>query len=146
MDLFPARNRLLAACWGGAGENHPLLEWAGELSGIHQRRLSRPDQVADAEVERRRVAAIREIDSWVARQLPRSLGCARLHTETVGMVIDRLAQLSACAFVELSGAGIGLCETWERLAELAIGYEDLKDELTCGRRRLPCAPGEIRRV
>jgi LPS sulfotransferase NodH len=55
-------------------------------------------------------------------------------------VVDRLALLSACAYAAMADdQGWDLWFAWERLAELAIAYEDLVTELSRGRRRLPSA-------
>lgn len=139
MEFFPAKNRILAVCRGNAQDNHPVLLWARELSEIHQRLLT-IDEVAQSEIDRRRAELIHAIDEWIARVLPPSLGCARLHTETAGAVIDRLAEFSARAFAALTNPGGGEpFIAWERLAELAVAYEDLADEVSSGRRRLPYA-------
>lgn len=139
MDLFPAKNRLLAACRGDVRDNHPLLRWACELSEIHQQLLAISES-AHSEADQRRVSLANNIDVWVGRQLPLPLGAARVHTETLGSVVNRLAQLTAAAYVALANpADEGLLEIWERLGELAVGYEDLVAELSSGRRRLPYA-------
>ncbi|WP_245720346.1 DUF4254 domain-containing protein [Nocardia uniformis] len=110
------------------------------MSELHKQQLA-VDEVVRPEIDQRRAELIRAIDEWIARVLPPSLGCARLHTETVGAVIDRLAEFSASAFVALANPRDGEpFIAWERLAELAVAFEDLTDELSSGRRRLPCAP------
>ncbi|NNH72983.1 DUF4254 domain-containing protein [Nocardia uniformis] len=143
MDLLPSKNRLLAACRGDVQDHHPLLQWASQLSEIHQRLLG-TDESSRTEIEQRRIGLVRDINQWVAQQLPPSLGCARLHTESLGTVIDRLAKFTAYAHAALtSTAEWELWDAWERLAELAVGYEDLKDEVSTGRRRLPYTKPEI---
>ncbi|MRH92879.1 DUF4254 domain-containing protein [Nocardia sp. SYP-A9097] len=137
MDLLPAKHGLLAACRGNVQNSHPLLHWASELSEIHEQ-LAGAEERAETELAQRRVSLIHDIDQWVGRQLPPSHGGARIHTESLGAVIDRLAAFTACACAALkSTGGEELRDTWERLAELAVGYEDLKDEVLTGRRRLP---------
>ena len=137
MELLPAKNLILAACRGDVRDDHPVLRWASDLSDLHQQ-LSGANESARDEIDCWRGELIRDINRWVARQLPPSLGCARMHTESLGAVIDRLARLSASAHAALAGIGEWeLIEAWERLAELAIGYEDLTDEVSTGRRRLP---------
>ncbi|NNH71024.1 DUF4254 domain-containing protein [Nocardia uniformis] len=139
MEPFPSKNRMLAACRGDTECAHPLLRWACELSKIHQQLLD-ADESMRTTTDQRRTALVRDIDQWIARELPPALGCARLHTETMGTVIDRLAKFTASANAALtSTAEVELWDSWERLAELAVGYEDLKDEISCGRRRLPYA-------
>ncbi|WP_328290671.1 DUF4254 domain-containing protein [Nocardia aurantiaca] len=91
-------------------------------------------------IEQQRRALIHDIDNWVANQVLPTLGCARLHTESLGAVIDRLSKFSACALAALTSADDSeLWHAWERLAQLAVGYDDLKDEVSTGRRRLPSA-------
>jgi hypothetical protein len=136
---LPGKNLLLAACRGDA-HDHPLLRSARELAELHELRLGASRERAD-EIDQERVGLVRAIDQWVAGQLTPSLGAARVHTETVGAVVDRLGQFTACAFAALAGGSNSeLGDAWERLAELAIGYEDLKDEVLVGRRRLPGGP------
>ncbi|WP_040815777.1 DUF4254 domain-containing protein [Nocardia concava] len=140
MELLPTKNHVLSACRGDAPGNHPLLQWAAELSLTHQQLLN-ADGAAREPIDERRVELIRNIDRWVARELTQPLGCARLHTETLGAVIDRLAMFTVHANAALTGTREWeLWDSWERLAELAVGYEDLKDEVSTGRRRLPVVP------
>ncbi|WP_245721902.1 DUF4254 domain-containing protein [Nocardia crassostreae] len=110
---------------------------AHHLAELHERRLAAtPEQLAD--LESRRTDLVRQIDCWVTAQLPPSHGAARVHTETLGAVIDRLARLTAHAFSALAGtSGQELTAVWQNLAELAVGYEDLASEVTTGHRRLP---------
>ncbi|MGX1811680.1 DUF4254 domain-containing protein [Nocardia sp. NPDC055321] len=139
MDPLPPKRLVLAACRGDVPQDDPLLRWVGELAGIH-RRLLGCGEFVPVELDRLRAGLVRDIDLWVARQLPPAPGGARLHTETLGMVIDRLARFSASAHAALAGTvDLELWDAWERLAELAVGYEDLTDEVSSGRRRLPCA-------
>lgn len=92
------------------------------------------------DIDERRARLIRDIDRWVEVRLPAARGGAYLHTESVGSVVDRLARLSACAYAAMADdQGWDLWFAWERLAELAIAYEDLVTELSRGRRRLPSA-------
>ncbi|NNH73747.1 DUF4254 domain-containing protein [Nocardia uniformis] len=139
MTMLPAKDRLLAACRGEIRDNHPLLRWACELSEIHHRLLAAAEST-HGDIDQHRATLIHAIDSWVAQQVPSPSGGARLHTETLGAVINRLAEFNALAFAALANP----CDSepfiaWERLAELAVGYEDLIDEVSSGRRRLPCA-------
>ncbi|BAW05556.1 conserved hypothetical protein [Nocardia seriolae] len=45
-----------------------------------------------------------EIDQWVIREPPRPHAAATLHTETVGMVVDRIARFSVDAHCTLDTA------------------------------------------
>ncbi|MFD6162434.1 DUF4254 domain-containing protein [Nocardia sp. NPDC060256] len=134
---FPTKNQLLQACRGDLPIDHPVLHTARTLTVLHERRLSE-SCCAHEETDRQRAASVRTIDNWLDQQLPPSHGAASVHTETVGEVIDRLAQLTAAAYAALTSAcEWDLWDAWERLAELAIGYEDLATDVNSGRRRLP---------
>ncbi|WP_432279980.1 DUF4254 domain-containing protein [Nocardia cyriacigeorgica] len=63
---------------------------------------------------------------------------ARIHTETVGRVIDRLAELTAQTYVALTAPSDTVyVEACAQLDELASAYQDLIDDLAAGTRRLP---------
>ncbi|MFF3566979.1 hypothetical protein ACFYXQ_04265 [Nocardia jiangxiensis] len=86
-------------------------------------------------------AGLRRSTAGSPASLPPAHVAARVHTETLGAVVDRFAQLTAAALAALANSTdwyVG--DAWERLAELAIGYEDLISEVQSGRRRLPGAP------
>ncbi|MGO4647588.1 DUF4254 domain-containing protein [Nocardia sp. 2YAB30] len=139
-DRLPTRSQLLHACRDGKSlADHPVLRRACELTDLHARSLrAAPAVVAD--LDEQRVRLVRDIDRWAEVRLPPAHGGAYLHTESLGAVIDRLAQLSARAYAALAdGAEWDLWFAWERLAELAVAYEDLVTELATGRRRLPNA-------
>ncbi|MTE16987.1 DUF4254 domain-containing protein [Nocardia aurantiaca] len=138
-DTLPSKNQVLQACRGSGQPGHPLLRAAQDLTALHGRLLSaEPGQLA--ELDTIRTDLVHEIDRWVTAQLPPSHGAARVHTETLGAVIDRLARLTAAAYAALaSQSGRELTIAWEHLAELAVGYEDLASEVCTGRRRLPGA-------
>ncbi|NEW42127.1 DUF4254 domain-containing protein [Nocardia cyriacigeorgica] len=142
---LPEKHRLLHACRTQMYTDHPMLRLAYQLTALHERRLcgSREtigdrEAIDDIDTERRRL--VRDIDSWVTAQLPPTPGSARLHTETLGAIVDRLARYTADAYAALADASNDLGDAWERLAELAVGYDDLASELVAGRRRLPGAP------
>ncbi|PXX60289.1 uncharacterized protein DUF4254 [Nocardia tenerifensis] len=132
---------MLHACRGGEAD-HPVLRAARELTTLHERRFTEAGETV-REIDDFRARHVRDIDRWVAAHLPPARGGAYLHTETVGAILDRLAQLAAFAYLALAEeADWDLWFAWERLAELAVGYEDLVDELSAGRRRLPGGCGE----
>lgn len=145
-DPLPSKHQLLQACRGELAADHPLLRLARELTDLHEQRLcAARDTIADRrfidDIDSRRTGLVRDIDRWIILQLPPSCGAAHIHTETLGAVIDRLAQFTACAFAALASASQWeLGDAWERLAELAIGYDDLAVEVCAGRRRLPGGP------
>ncbi|MFD6161544.1 DUF4254 domain-containing protein [Nocardia sp. NPDC060256] len=126
--------------------DHPLLRLARELTDLHEQRLcAARDTIADRryidDIDSRRTGLVRDINRWITLQLPPSHGAAHIHTETLGAVIDRLAQFTACAFAALASASPWeLGDAWEQLAELAVGYDDLATEVCAGRRRLPGGP------
>ncbi|MFF3226203.1 DUF4254 domain-containing protein [Nocardia suismassiliense] len=111
------------------------------LRGLYAARETIADRRHIDQIDVRRARLVRDIDRWVTLQLPPSHGAAYIHTETVGAVIDRLAQFTACAFAALASASQWeLGDAWEQLAELAVGYDDLAAEVCAGRRRLPGGP------
>ncbi|GAB0106861.1 hypothetical protein JMUB6875_58510 [Nocardia sp. JMUB6875] len=138
MSSLPSKDLLLDACAGSIAEAHPLLQAAYELASLHEARC-----VAELgelpEIDCARVRLIREIDRWTARELPRPFAAATLHTETLGMVVDRLAQFSVDARTTLSGADTECLRhhTWTRLAELSLAYADLSHDLAARVRRIP---------
>ncbi|WP_280244459.1 DUF4254 domain-containing protein [Nocardia abscessus] len=74
------------------------------------------------------------VDTWAAMHLPVPRSGARLHTETLGAVIDRLARSQVRAYHLLMTvddvADPQVHAAWYRLAELVDGYTDLADALT----------------
>ncbi|WP_051178210.1 DUF4254 domain-containing protein [Nocardia concava] len=138
MSSLPSKDLLLDACAGSISEAHPLLRAAYELASLHEARY-----VADLcglfEIDCARVRLIREIDRWTAQVLPRPFAAATLHTETLGMVVDRLAQFSVDARSSLGGADAECLRhhTWTRLAELSLAYADLSHDLAARTRRIP---------
>ncbi|MET8872273.1 DUF4254 domain-containing protein [Nocardia sp. NPDC004604] len=157
IDPLPTKGAVLRACRGVEHTEHPLLQAAYELTCLHERRRTHPSPAAarnelapqcspdhgcqNPEIDTRRTHLVREIDHWIHANLPPAHGSASVHTETLGTVIDRLAAYTATAYTALtSPSDHALGEAWERLAELAIAYEDLTTDLTTGRRRLPGGP------
>ncbi|WP_239476760.1 DUF4254 domain-containing protein [Nocardia arizonensis] len=126
---------MLSACRGVGYAGHPVLRAAHALTGLHERRLTGG---RDDHIDGRSAGLIREIDRWVRGQLPPSRGPAAPHTETIGAVIDRIAAYTAVAYAALvRGSDHELDDVRRLLAETAVGYEDLADDLVAGRRRLP---------
>ncbi|MEV6556322.1 DUF4254 domain-containing protein [Nocardia sp. NPDC051756] len=137
MEPLPPKAMVLEACRTAPHTGHPLLESAHLLAGLHERR-ARTEPGAAADIDAHRARLVLAIDRWVATEVPPPHADAHMHTETVGMVIDRLAQLSVTANESLSGTPEwAVHDAWERLAELAIGYHDLAFEVSAGFRRLP---------
>ena len=141
MELLPPKHLLLDACRGLPHGAHPVLHFAGRLAELHEQRLAAgPDTTAD--IDHQRAQLVHDIDRWVATELPSAAGGAHMHTETIGTVVDRLAQFSALAYLTLvSSPDWPVHHAWERLWDLAIGYEHLADEVGAGLRRLPNLSG-----
>ncbi|MQY30102.1 hypothetical protein NRB56_57000 [Nocardia sp. RB56] len=141
VEPLPPKHRLLDACRGLPVEHGPdahfVLRCACRLAELHEQRMAtEPGTVTEIDHDRARL--VHDIDRWVARELPTAHGGARMHTETVGTVIDRLAQFSAQAYSTLLGAPEWMVhDAWRRLSELAVAYEDLATEVSTGVCRLP---------
>ena len=135
---LPSKDLLLHACAGTISEPHPLLQAAYELASLHEGRHSAtPADLPEIDCARDRL--IHDIDLWTARELPRPFAAATLHTETLGMVIDRLARFSVAARTALADPTTGLYShhAWTRLVELSLAYADLTHDLTARTRRIP---------
>ncbi|WP_330233028.1 DUF4254 domain-containing protein [Nocardia sp. NBC_00508] len=136
---LPAKHQVLQACRGELQEGNPMLRCAHELTALHERRLSAGCESMD-EIDALRASLVRDIDRWITVQLPPAHGAAHVHTETMGAVIDRMAKFTAHAYAALASASEwDLWDAWQRLAELAVGYDDLAAEVSAGVRRLPGA-------
>ncbi len=145
--LLPSSDILLRACRGHRVIGGPLLWFARDLAVLHERRLigrggSEPDSdpTTIIEIERRRTELVMAIDDWIARTVPQHRLGATLHTETIGSVIDRLAEASVRAhhaLMTLDANDEVLHGAWHHLAELADAYDDLVNDVLAGRRRLP---------
>ncbi|WP_457227371.1 DUF4254 domain-containing protein [Nocardia gipuzkoensis] len=88
----------------------------------------------------RRAELIIEVDVWVGDRLPIPHPGATLHTETLGAVIDRLAEAQVRAYhllMSIDPADPRVHAAWYRLAELVDGYTDLITEIAQRSRRLP---------
>ncbi|WP_157110602.1 DUF4254 domain-containing protein [Nocardia anaemiae] len=134
---LPSKDMILQACAGTVTIQHPVLQGAYELASLHEARLDENTDIGAIDRERDRLVS--RIDSWVSADQPPAFDAACQHTETVGMVIDRLAQFSVDARVA-SKQGTSTLEfryTQHRLTELALGYSDLCFEIAAGTRRLP---------
>ncbi|MFD3506900.1 hypothetical protein [Nocardia sp. NPDC058666] len=136
-EMLPGRDVLLAAFRGLPHDDHPILDAAGELAILHQLRERIPCGEADR-IDRRRAQLMRSIDRWVILAAPVPPAAADEHCETLGDLVDRLAQHSSQAFVALAGAPESVFyDEWIRLDDLADSYERLIDDLWSGARSLP---------
>ncbi|MBF6397900.1 DUF4254 domain-containing protein [Nocardia cyriacigeorgica] len=135
---LPTAAQLLTACRGFPDDaNGPLVDAAVELGRLHSDRLATPAEGVER-IDWRRAQLVLEIDRFVLLAVPVPYPGARIHTETVGRVIDRLAELTAHTYCALAAPSnstyIDVCA---RLDELASAYQDLIDDLAAGTRRLP---------
>ncbi|WP_329414649.1 DUF4254 domain-containing protein [Nocardia vinacea] len=134
--LFLSGEALLSAIRGHHVGIHPLAKLAYEFGVMCQRRLVTfgsecrccTDELAFA------------VDVWVADRLPVPHPGARMHTETLGTVIARLAEAQVYAYhllMTVDPADPAVHAAWYRLAELVDGYTDLTTEIARRARRLP---------
>ena len=136
LDPLPSKRLLLDACAGRRSGNHPVLWAASELGRVHAALRAAG---GGRELAIRRSGLIRHIDRWLATELPSAHGGAHMHTESVGVVVDRLARYSVLARAALAEGHTEpeLHSAWHRLSELALGYRDLAVQVVTGSRRLP---------
>jgi uncharacterized phage protein gp47/JayE len=133
---LPSKDMILQACAGTVAIEHPVLRAAYELASLHEARSEGNADVGAIDGERARLVG--RIDEWVTSAKHPAYDAAYLHTETVGMVIDRLAQFSVDARVAAQGTSTLVSRyTQHRLTELAVAYSDLCFEIAAGTRRLP---------
>ncbi|MGF6887277.1 hypothetical protein ABIA39_004412 [Nocardia sp. GAS34] len=145
--ILPGSDLLLRACRGHRVIGGPLLWFSRDLAVLHERRLigyggSEPDSSPATliEIDRRRTELVMAIDDWISRSIPQHRLGATLHTETIGSVIDRIAEASVRAhhaLMTLDANDEILHVAWHHLAELADAYDDLVADVLAGRRRLP---------
>ncbi|RJO77206.1 DUF4254 domain-containing protein [Nocardia panacis] len=136
MEL-PTKEQVLDAVRIAPRGGHPVLDSAYLLAGLHKHR-PHAKTVAVVAIDTHRTRIVHDIDRWVAVELPLPPGGAHMHTESVGTVVDRLAEYSVAAHAALyTEPEWAIHAAWDRLAQLAIGYEDLVHEVSAGLRRLP---------
>lgn len=135
---LPSKELVLAACAGNPALPHPILLAARHLTGLHQRRILAPSaEIPD--IDRERIELAHGIDCWVSINRPEVRGGARLHTESVGAVIDRVAAffVDAHAALQRDAQEAERHRLWRRLAQLADAYADLAYEVSTGRCTTP---------
>jgi hypothetical protein len=130
------RHDLASMLAGTVAIEHPVLRAAYEAS-LHEARSERNADVGAIDGERARLVS--RIDEWVTSEKRPAYDAAYLHTETVGMVIDRLAEFSvdARATSEPGIPRLQLRYAQRRRTELSVAYGDLCFEISAGTRRLP---------
>ncbi|MGY1876359.1 DUF4254 domain-containing protein [Nocardia gipuzkoensis] len=135
--VLPSGESLLSAIRGHHVDAHRLARFAAEFGRLYQGSpawLRCGCRCGSDEL-------VLAVDSWAAMHLPVPRSGARLHTETLGAVIDRLARSQVRAYQLLMTvddvADPQVHAAWYRLAELVDGYTDLADALTQRSVRLP---------
>ncbi len=138
MPELPSKDELLQAINGSVRLDHPVLHATHSLVALHSEDRANRGSVI-SELDCSRTELVRSIDSWVTTHLPQARGASYLHTESVGMVIDRIARYRVDAHAALkSSAPEPDCHfRWQRLAELAVAYTDLALEISGGLRNVP---------
>ncbi len=146
---LPSKDMLAQACSGVVTMPHPVLLVAYELASLHGARVDLVAQEGMREsgmaaelvgdIDRMRTELVRDLDRWVAANTPQPRGAASLHTETVGMVVDRIAEfwIAARTGFEQSVSESNLYHLRHRLSEVCAAYSDLTFEIHTGTRRLP---------
>ncbi|WP_330251434.1 hypothetical protein OG874_35650 [Nocardia sp. NBC_00565] len=135
---LPAKDSILAACRGfPCITDHPMLDAAGELAVLHQTREHTPwCQLEDIDWHRAQLMGV--VDDWVRLATPVPFPAAKVHTHTMGQVVDQLAALTVQTYMALAAAPPGLFyDSCVQLDELGDAYRDLADDLSRGIRRLP---------
>ncbi|HEY0688571.1 MAG TPA: DUF4254 domain-containing protein [Kribbella sp.] len=134
---------------------HPLLAAAAGLATHHQLRAAAHQLTGDPDADDHLVAAaartvnaadaacavlIDRIDVWAATELTECRAAA-LHTESLGQLIDRLAELwMRWHLLNAGDHPVGREHArvvFQQLGELSTAYDDLISDLSRGRRRLP---------
>lgn len=133
---IPSKDCILAACIGNIAIPHPVLAAARDLTVWHTTEPT--GDIAPSRADAR-AEFVGEIDRWVATEMPRPHAAAPMHSETLGMVVDRIGRFAAEAHSALA-RGVPECElhfAWKRLAEMTIAYADLAEAIATRARRLP---------
>ncbi|MGV9676923.1 DUF4254 domain-containing protein [Nocardia sp. NPDC003482] len=136
-QVLPSGEELCAAIRGHHIGDHPVLELAAEFGRLYQAMRTCVNQCCCPRAE-----LVFAVDAWAATHLPVPCGGARMHTESLGAVIDRLARLQVHAYhLLMTVADLStdpqVHAAWYRLAELVEGYTDLNTELSRRSLRLP---------
>lgn len=139
---LPTGNQLMDAVrlWSvWCTTDHLLLVWARDLTLLHTMRLTSGDTANLCHLLQQRADMIREIDAWVHTAVSMNPD-ARLHTESLGSIVDRLALRSAVIDTagEIDPSEFGYL--WNGVDELVLGYDHLSEEVLTGARRLPGPP------
>ncbi|MFI6309767.1 DUF4254 domain-containing protein [Nocardia fusca] len=105
---------------------------------MHRRRLHR---IVPSDPHRRNTL-VHAVNEWVAHHLPPPHPASTLHAESIGVVIDRIAETQVFAFhllMTIEPTHPSVHKAWYRLAELRDYYTDLTTAVTNRSLRLPPA-------
>lgn len=145
---LPASPLLVAACFSRTlitGSDPEMLGLVRDLAAISWRSHNQEhpgfepgEQSAATESALTHEVLLAELDHHIRQRLPhRRRRNARVHTEPLVAVIDRLVALTITRAV-LAGAGAArIREIETALIDLATGYDQLSTDLMRGRRREP---------
>lgn len=141
--VFPAAE-LLTALSGIRSPQHPISAWAVDL--LHRCRMRREGDLDFCTWSQHRSIVVHGINTWAHAHAPQHLHGARLHTETVGDVIDRIARVYDAFQVRqlrYRADDPHVHQAWSHVAELYVAYQDLAVEVLQGRRRLPAMAARV---
>ncbi len=94
---------------------------------MHEERRRAATTTTLERIDWHRTKLMLEIDRWAALHPPVPHGGARLHAETIGGIVDRLAQLSVQAYLRLADPSDDeFGHATAVLTDLADAYQDLK--------------------
>lgn len=132
-NRVPDSTALILRMRGVTAVRHPMLDAADELAALHAIRLASEGD-ALGELDAQRLRLVRAIDRYITLVTPAPGESARRHTETVGAVVDRLANWCtlASANVEVEAE---FAEAYVR--QLADGLDDLIAGVTTGTCTVP---------
>lgn len=135
--VLPSGEELCAAIRGHHIGPHPVARLAAEFGQLYRDIPVTPPW----ECYCRRDELVLAVDSWAAMWLPVPRPGARLHTESLGVVVGRMARIQVHAYrllMTVPDVSDPLVHTaWYRLAELVDGYTDLAAALDGRSVRLP---------
>ncbi|MBF6351718.1 MULTISPECIES: DUF4254 domain-containing protein [Nocardia] len=137
---LPTAVQLLGVFQGLRFRDHELYRTARCLVNLHICRNSGTGHARLADLDRRRAELMDEIDEWSIRQLPIHRNEPVIRPESLGRVIDRLADAWARANRDSVAAPTSRRTTqmnWLRLAELVGGYNNLLADVRTVQDRLP---------
>ncbi|MBH0775343.1 hypothetical protein IT779_03465 [Nocardia sp. NEAU-351] len=130
--MLPAKELIIAACRGLPHDNHPMLDAAGELARLHEIRERAP-RFDVSKLDRRRTQLVRAVDRWITLVTPIPYESVGAEDETVGRVVDRLAELVAQTHSPIPDPpDVSSAEAWMRVSEVADSYQGLVDGLRAG--------------